>query len=215
MDFKQGLYIDNGYIDWQTKRIRYILKLYGADFFKNKKVLELGSYQGGVTKILHNLGANVTGVEGLEENITFCRSKYPNITFIKCDLDTDEFLEKCENHYDIVIHWGLLYHLKDQEQSIRNCSKITNTLFLETLVTNSTDKDCYTVAEKNVWGTDQSINNLGTRSSITYIEHLLSKYGFGFIRHDTTELDSQNQPLYSDHTKEISRGFWTCEKSIV
>jgi hypothetical protein len=32
-EFVQGVVIDAGYIDWQTKRISFILETYGVDFF--------------------------------------------------------------------------------------------------------------------------------------------------------------------------------------
>jgi hypothetical protein len=60
-DFCKGVIRDEGYFEWQKMRIETLLKEEKDDnFFKGKKVLELGCYKGGVSQMVHNLGGLIT-----------------------------------------------------------------------------------------------------------------------------------------------------------
>ena len=87
-----GLIVDYGYYDWQVKRLQFVLTTYGENFFNGKKILEIGSYKGGMSLLLHNLvkttGGSITSVEGLLENYNYCKETYPYINFIHYDLDS-------------------------------------------------------------------------------------------------------------------------------
>lgn len=205
----KNIVVDNGYVDWQSKRLTFVLNIMGDAFFKNKNVLELGCYQGGISKMLTNLGANVTAVEGFSKNINKCRKNYPEINFIQFDLDQDNDDWNFDEHYDVIIHWGLLYHLRYPEKSINKCIKHCDYLFLESLVVDNEEKIFSTVPEKNIYGTDQSIHELGTRLSESMIESYLENTKF--TRYDNSSLNSRYQPEYdfvTKNTNNIYRRFW-------
>lgn len=207
MEFTKDVVIDGGYHDWQTKRISFVLERYGADFFKGKKVLELACYKGGLSQMLYNLGANLTAVEGLKENYVFCKNAYPHINFIHKDLDVDEW--DFDPHYDIIIHWGLLYHMRFPEISLQNCFAHCDYLFLESLVVDKDIVEIKAVHEENIWGTDQSIHSIGTRFTSKYVESLFNQLSFN--RYDDPKLNSNYQPRYDQpegNTEAIIRRFW-------
>jgi hypothetical protein len=206
-----GLFIDPGYIDWQLNRLRFVVRLFGRDFFKGKKILEMGSYQGGITQMFHNLGANITGVEGSDTNLSLAQSRYPHLNFVHGDCEKIDW--EFEDHYDIIIHWGLLYHLKYPERSVKVCLRHTDRMFLESLVVDRSSPELFFVKEDNITLPDQALNGEGARPSPSYVEEIL--HGHRYMRFDTPELNSRYQPFY-DHpvgdTGEDHRRFWIVEK---
>lgn len=207
----KGLFIDSGYIDWQLNRLRFVVRLFGQKFFEGKKILELGSYQGGITQMFYNLGANITGVEGSETNLTIAQSRYPHINFVKGDCEKIEW--EFEEQYDIIIHWGLLYHLKYPERSVKTCLRHTNRLFLESLVVDHSTPKLSFVKEDNITLPDQALNGEGARPSPSYVEEIL--YGYRYMRFDSPELNSRYQPFYDypiGDTGDDHRKFWIVEK---
>jgi hypothetical protein len=201
----EGLIYDSGYNSWQINRVKFILETFGANFFSGKKILELGCYHGGVSKLIYNLvnGTNgsITAVEGLEENYNYCKATYPYINFVHSDLDSPDINDWIfDEHYDIIIHWGLLYHLQYPDK-----------LFLETLIVDSDNLVSY-VEEKNIWGTDQSIHNIGTRPNTKYVENIFSH--LKFKRYDDSKLNSNCQPVYDwipSNSGNIYRRFWVID----
>ena len=210
--FTEGVFNDSGYYSWQVNRITFVLEKYGENYFKGKKVLELACFEGGISQMLHNLGANLVSVEGLERNLNVCKQRYPHLTFIQKDLDLDQW--DFDDHYDIIIHWGLLYHLRDPDSSMRHCLEHCDYLFLESLVIDYSTKYTSHVVEENKWGTDQSIHCMGSRFSAKYVENLFDNKPF--VRYDDAKLNSSYQPQYDwteSDTGNIYRRFWviTCK----
>lgn len=207
----KNLIIDPGYIDWQLNRIKFIIKLFPNNFFQGKKILELGSYQGGITQMFFNLGANITGVEGSQTNLNIAQNRYPHINFIQGDCEKIDW--DFDNYYDIIIHWGLLYHLKYPERSIKTCLRHTNILFLETLVIDYDTPKLYFVKEDNITLPDQALHGEGARPTPSYVEEIL--YGHKYMRFDTPELNSKYQPFYDlpiSNSGNIFRKFWIVTK---
>ena len=211
MNLLKDLNIDSGYIEWQINRLNFVINMYGENFFHNKKILELGSYQGGVTQMFNNLGAKITGVEASTSNINFARDKYPHLTFIQEDCDTAEW--KFDDHYDIIIHWGLLYHLDKIKDSIVSCLKHTSLLLLETIVLDKTNSEKMSAVEDTTLP-DQSIHGLGSRPTVKYVEDILDENKVVYKRHDNSSLNSKYQPHYDEpigNTGKQYRKFWTIE----
>ena len=55
---------DGNYIEWRRTRIEKVESLFGKDFFKGKKMLELGCAMGHTGRHFEELGATVTFAEG-------------------------------------------------------------------------------------------------------------------------------------------------------
>ena len=207
-----GLVIDKGYIEWQITRIAYLIDLFGEGFFVGKKILELGCFHGGISKLLHNLlsgTGSLTCVEGFLDNYNYCKTTYPNINFIHADLDSPDTNKwQFDDHYDIIVHWGLLYHLQYPIQSIQSCLKHCDMLFLES-VTVDTEILFQLITEKNIWGTDQALHNIGSRANIDFIESAFRH--LNFKRYDDPKLNANNQPKYNlplSNSGKEHRKFW-------
>jgi len=90
--------------NWQRARINFILSKYPTEFFKGKRVLELGAYNGYIGARFSELGAEVHSVEGRIENVVNIQRTYPELVVTCADLDTPNWEW---GKYDIIINFGL------------------------------------------------------------------------------------------------------------
>ena len=158
--------------DWQQNRINFILSKYPKEFFKGKRILELGAYNGYIGAYFNALGAEVHCLEGRVENVVNIMNDYPNITAEVANLDTDEWMW---GKWDIIINFGLYYHLeKFHKQHLINCLNNCDLMFFETVIYDSNDSEIYFRAEQ---GDDQSLTSIGGTPSTSYVENILNESG--------------------------------------
>lgn len=198
--------------DWQRRRVNFILNKYDKSFFAGKKILELGAYNGAIGIYFSLLGSNVTIVEGRRENYDLIPKNIDNVNVVLANVDLPiwEF-----EYYDIIIHFGLLYHLEYFfEPHLINCCNNCDMLFLESEVISGT-KDHIMMGEI---GNDQSLTQNGIKPNGKYIESILTDCGFNFIRHDSNKLNSK--PHFYDWPDNMTgpeyimgrRRFWIANK---
>lgn len=101
---------------------------------KDSRILDLGSQTGwlGEYCTLHNVKEYV-GVEIDEYHISAARKNYPNLTFYHMDLE--EYVSNCisqNNFFDIVVISRTIQGIQNQITLLKNLSKITNKVVLET-----------------------------------------------------------------------------------
>jgi glycosyltransferase involved in cell wall biosynthesis len=83
---------------------------------KSMKVLDIGSWIGGVANEVYKLGFNdITCFEIGHEVIKVGKSKYPHLKWIQGDIDKYEFKDK----YDLILMMEILEHLVDPEAAIK------------------------------------------------------------------------------------------------
>ncbi len=166
------------YEDWRKSRVNGLLKYASKESFKNKSCLELGCGYGDLGNIFQNLGCDVTCSDAREEHLDVLRKKYPSLKTKKIDCDKDQI----EEHYDIILHWGLLYHLNyaSLEDHIKNCCERCNIFLLETEVCDTNDPN-FAISLTDKDGYDQAFNKNSTKPSQTYIENQLEKNNFDYI----------------------------------
>ena len=201
------------YDDWRTTRMNGVKKYISLDYFKSKTLLEVGCGHADIGNMFYALGADVTSSDGRKEHLDIVNQKYPHIKTLLIDGDNDTIKDK----YDIIVHWGLLYHLKEIERHLENVSQKCDLLLLETEVSDSDDKDFYISTNEN--GYDQAFNNKGIRPSPSYVERVLEKNGFQFkIIKDPILNSSFHQYDWNISNSKTSRNglrrFWICWKNI-
>ncbi len=163
--------------EWQIKRINYLKHFLNDKNLKNKLILELGAMYGDIGYEFFKMGADVNCIEGREENLNIGILKHPELEWELEDLNNYVI----KKHYDIIINFGLIYHLEDPERLIRDCLKNCNVLFLEGECIDSLDpyaKNIYTNEDKGLF--DQSMTGVGVRLSPFYIERIFIESGFTF-----------------------------------
>ena len=118
--------------DWQKNRISFILTKYNVDFFKNKNILELGPYNGYIGACFKEMGANVKGVEGRQGNVDRIITDYPGYDCVLGNLDVKDWNW---GKYDVIINFGLYYHLTfNHREHLINCINNCKLLIFETVV---------------------------------------------------------------------------------
>ena len=188
---------------------KYIL----PDYFKSKTMLELGCGHADIGNMFYELGGIVTSSDVRKEHLEIANQKYPNIKTLLIDGDNDSIDEK----YDIIVHWGLLYHLNEIEIHLEKVSQKCDVLLLETEVSDSDDNRFFQSTNEN--GYDQAYNTKGIRPSPSYVEYLLEKNGFQFKLVKDPILNSGCHCYDWDITnskdwKHGLRRFWICWKNV-
>jgi len=202
----------NYHPDWQNKRINFILSKYPEEFFKGKRILELGAHNGYIGACFASLGADVHCVEGRQSNVDRIKEDYPNVTVECADLDT---LDWNFGHYDIIINFGLYYHLENfHKEHLLNCVNNCDLMFFETVIYDSFDDEIYFREEA---GNDQSLTPVGGTPSTLYVENILKDTTLSFTKYTDSALNGDGHnydwpdaglKLFPDR----SRRFWIINK---
>ena len=164
------------YDQWILSRMDGIQKYMDPDYFRSRTLLEVGGGHGHIGNKFHQLGAIVTTSDARREHVDEAHKKYPHLHTLVIDGDRDPITE----NYDIILHWGLLYHLQEIEHHLETIAQHCTVLLLETEVSDS-DDDAFFV-QVNESGYDQAFHSVGIRPSPSYVEKVLDKNGFHFQR---------------------------------
>lgn len=216
---KAGLFHPS-YRKWRAKRCRKIIELYGRDYFVGRRVLELGAGHGDIGAFLAGLGASVLCLEGRTQNIAFARAKHagvPRIAFEQTDLEQDfsRF-----GRFDLIVNFGLLYHLTNVDAHLRCCFALADEMLLETVVCDSTDPYKIFLVPERAEVDEEALHGMGSRPSPFYIERLARESGFEVTRCFTADLNHGHQFRYDwrhrndDRLSEnfVLRRFWRLKK---
>ena len=202
----------NYHSDWQQNRINFILSKYPKEFFKGKRILELGAYNGYIGAYFSELGAMVHCLEGRTENVVNIMNDYPQITAEVANLDTDEWNW---GMWDIIINFGLYYHLeKFHKEHLENCINNCDLMFFETVIYDSFENEIFF---KNENGDDQSLSHIGGTPSTSYVENIFNYKKVKYDKFNNAELNGYPHFYdWSDLNSKIfdlhSRRFWIVQK---
>ena len=105
--------------DIQPIRIKYIKEVLNRKKLNNIKILDIGCGGGLITEEVSRLGANVTGIDFVKQNIEIAKicAKKNNlkINFILKDFEK----EKISSKFDVIIIFEVLEHLNDWKAFIK------------------------------------------------------------------------------------------------
>ena len=185
----------NGYDKWIASRFNVIItalnNMFGKQFLNGKNLLELGAGHGDFGYKFYELGANITCIEGRPENLKVLQQKYPFFYSKLGDMDK----ELIQTNYDIILHAGLLYHMKNIVSNLENCLQKCNLLILETENIDSTDdNDDIVMMLENGSSvcaasslTNSDCTDYSSRTSRKFLENIFTKNNFKYILLDSSE----------------------------
>ena len=139
---------------------------------KIKSSLDVGCGVGYFSKFLREEGFNVTAFDVREDNIVEAKKRVKNVEFFVDDI---EDLINIKGDFDLVLCFGLLYHLENPLKALRNLVKLTKKyLIIESMIAPDNRPAALLVKEEQEL--DQSKNYvalLPTEKLIVYFLKLL------------------------------------------
>lgn len=176
------------YNRWRETRIAKLEQMFGREWFKGKRVLELACAYGNLGLYLKTLGADVTFADARQEHLDIVKQKDPDARTILLDQDTNWNLNE---RFDLVLHFGVLYHLSNWQQDLAATVKHSEIVLLESAVANTSYPFNYQLPEEPEGG-QNAFNGIGSLPSATSIEIELYLLGCKFKRHDDPELNTNH-----------------------
>lgn len=178
-------YKSNYHEDWQKNRIKFLIDELGESYFYKKTVLELGPHNGFIGNFFQKeFKCKLLGVEGRCENILKINETYPDYPVVLADLDVPNWKY---GKFDIILNFGLLYHLQyNHTNNLENCIRNSKLLLLESVIYDSFDCELFLNGEE---GLDQSLTNCGGVPSTSYVENILIKNKCNFKKINSEKLN--------------------------
>lgn len=198
---------------WNANRVNKLCEILGDDWFPGKRILEVGAGHGENGKALIAKGADVLFTDGRQLFVDFLKEEGMNAQVL--DLDGPWILN---DKFDLIIHWGVLYHLDKWRESLTSALEHAPLICLETVVSMS-EEPSFELKKKED-GYDQALHGTGTHMSTLCFENHLTSLGAIFIRYDDEKLNADACAQYSWLPGDIagnndwSRRFWMIERGI-
>jgi hypothetical protein len=153
--------------------------------WKGYKILETGAGHGAMGKIFLDLGYDVTSSDGREEYVKIMQNQRRKAMLL--DVNKQEISDV--GVFDVILSFGLLYHIKEPEFFIQSCAKNCKVMVLETVVCDRDDAVLDIVREAGGWrGKDQALDEEGCRPSPSWVEETARKAGFTSVRDISTSV---------------------------
>jgi SAM-dependent methyltransferase len=152
--------------------------------------LDLGCGAGYFSKVLLDLGMRVTGMDLRSGNIELCMQRYPEIAFRPINLDDlSEADAKTIGRYDLVLMFGLLYHLESPLQVIRRLAPcIGRVAIVETRGAQGNAIACYLHREYE--GADQNSARIVAVPTFPALVGMFAWSGIPYV------YDTDHQPVH-------------------
>lgn len=168
-----------GYHEWQSRRIRAMVDHYGHRFFEGLAVTELGAGFGDIGGFFSMLGSKVTCLEGRQSNVDEMKKRYPVVkaAFFDCNNTLP-----VEARNPFIIHFGVLYHLRNPEASLRDTCRACIDMALETECLDSDDPNLFRPNRELAYVKDHAIDGQGCCPSPAFVERILIEEGMSFTR---------------------------------
>lgn len=154
-----------------------------------KSAVDVGCGIGFFSNYLSSRGLKVVGVDAREENIAEAVSRYPGVEFIHGDAE-DSSIQKL-GQFDLVVCFGLLYHLENPFRVVRNlCALTKQILIIESMVCPGLEPIARLVHESP--GKDQGLHYVALIPSEACLVRMLFHAGFTEVYATTALPDDED-----------------------
>ena len=174
---------EHHYKAWRKTRINFLKSLIDV---QGLRILEMGAGHGQVGEDLSHLGAKVLFAEGRPEHVEAMQDRMPLADVVQTDFDGFWLIP---GDFDLVLHWGLLYHLNDWRTSLTCALAHAPYVCLETEVADSNDPFFEIKSEEK--GFDQALGGIGSHPTAPMIEYFLGEQGATIVRYDVPSLNAE------------------------
>lgn len=159
---------------------------------------DAGCGLGFFTETLAECGLSARGFDARAENIEEARRRFPRIPFEQADVEAREISQL--GQFDLALCFGLLYHLENPLQAIRNLRAITEKcLVLESMCL--PEERCSLLLRQEPRQDDQSLTELACYPSESSLVKMLYRAGFSKVYRVTPLPDHDDFRETSDHTQ--------------
>ena len=140
--------------------------------------LDAGCGPGFFSEVLRDCGLLVHGFDGRAENVGEAQRRYPGIQFNQGDIEDSRI--KDLGSFDLVLCFGLLYHLESPLKAIRNLRALAKkVLFVESMCLPTFELQIILREEPRL--VDQSLTDLAFYPSEGCIVKMLFRSGFRYV----------------------------------
>jgi hypothetical protein len=176
----KSVFESGNYRESQLSRLANLFAHVDMEQYRGMSMLEVGAGLGHIGDAFAQLGFNVTSTDGRPEHVASMKARGREAFVL--DLDGPNVEQEVAN-YDVIISFGVLYHLAHPERFLQSCGKGAHALFLETAVCDAAAPVINYVTEARGWrGTDQALEGTGCRPSPAWVEGQCREAGFTTIR---------------------------------
>jgi SAM-dependent methyltransferase len=141
-----------------------------------RSAADVGCGVGYFSGFLNELGFRVTGLDGRLGNVDEARRRHPGIEFAQANVEDSSITQ--HGTHDFVLCVGLLYHLENPLQALRNLASITkDVLLIESYATPHRETVFY-LREESSQNNDQSLTSLALYPSESSVIKICYKIGF-------------------------------------
>lgn len=155
---------------------RVVTKLKPALGLSN--AVDAGCGVGFFSRTLADCGLSVCGFDGRKENVAEARNRFPEIPFEQADIEDRAILEL--GRFDLVLCFGLLYHLENPLRAIRHLRAMTEKCFLLESMCLPDEKPSMLLREEPRQQ-DQSLTDMACYASESSLAKMLYRSGFAAV----------------------------------
>jgi SAM-dependent methyltransferase len=205
------------YRESQLTRLANLFAHVDLEPWRGMKVLEVGAGLGHLGDAFTQLGFDVTSTDGRPEHVEAMKARGRK-AFV---LDLDKAGVDDAGEFDLVLAFGVLYHLAQPEQFLQGCGRRAQVLLLETAVCDAADPVIQWVSEAGGWrGKDQALSGQGCRPSPAWVEKACRDAGFDSVRDISSPVGNWVVGAYDWEPRDTGewrrdgvnlRKMWVCE----
>jgi SAM-dependent methyltransferase len=207
------------YRESQLTRLVSLFAQVDIEQWRGMRILEVGAGLGHLGEAFAQLGFDVTSTDGRPKLVEAMRARGRRAFVL--DLDTTGVDEVGD--FDLVLAFGVLYHLARPEHFLRSCGKRARVLLLETAVCDAAEPVIHWISEAGGWrGTDQALGGQGCRPSPAWVEEMCRESGFDSVRDISSPVANWVIGAFDWEPRDTGewkrdgvnlRKMWVCERS--
>lgn len=207
------------YREAELARLANLFAHVDLERWRGYRVLEVGAGLGHLGDALRQVGFDVTSSDGRPKHVEIMRKAGKKAEVIDLDAVTPEQLAG----YDLILAFGVLYHLAQPERFLTLCGEQARVLLLETAVLDRTQPVLEMVNEpRGRRGQDQALDSRACRPSPAWVEQTCRAAGFDSVRDISTALANWGIGVFdwrvrddgeTEYDGKNLRKMWVCEKT--